>query len=175
MDATGLLKRWVALGACLGLLGACQLPGATAAPSDGAVPIPTAQLSDLDRCMLDAGFRISEVHPGYSGSGTWYSWEAGPDVQNPIQALSECRSKYAPPHREKTVDELRVVYHRWVGEYGCLIGLGYRPAEPPSFETFVQTWKTGPWMPIDGINTNIWSNDQYQEAKQKCGLEMFDR
>ncbi len=174
MDITAFLRRAIPLGLCLGVLVGCQPSGATGSPSEAAVPIPTSELSDLDRCMLQAGFHISEVHPGYSGSGTWYSWEAGPDVQNPAQAMVDCRSRYAPYH-EKTVDELRVVYDRWVGEYQCLIGLGYRPAEPPSFETFVQTWKTGPWMPIDGINTNSWSGAQYEEAKQKCGLEMFDR
>jgi hypothetical protein len=88
----------------------------------------------------------------------------------------ECQ-KLAPPDVPKTEAELRVVYDRWIAERECLIGLGYTPASPPSFEKFVSDWRspTGPWTPIDGVDTQSWSSREYEEAKKRCTLEMYDR
>jgi hypothetical protein len=85
-----------------------------------------------------------------------------------------CREKYSPYH-EKTTGELRVIYDRWVAERDCLTELGYRPAEPPSFEKFVSDWRTGPWNPLDGVDTSSWTDAQYRAAKERCTLEFFSR
>ena len=39
-------------------------------------------------------------------------------------------------------DEIRQTYNLWVGEYQCMVGLGYQPDPPPSVETFIthQAW-----------------------------------
>jgi hypothetical protein len=72
--------------------------------------------------------------------------------------------------------EIREIYDRWVGEYHCLIGLGYQPDPPPSVEKFVADWNgLGPWMPTDGIDTGHWTKAQYDEAKAKCTLESYTR
>jgi hypothetical protein len=71
-------------------------------------------------------------------------------------------------------DDIRETYYRWVDEYHCLIGLGYQPAAPPTVETFISSWKSmGVWMPIDGTDSDNWTQTQYDEAKSKCTLEMF--
>ncbi len=49
------------------------------------------------------------------------------------------------------------------------------PQEPPSVETFLQTYHTGPWMPIDGVPYSSWTDEEYRTAKVQCGLEMYDR
>ena len=152
---------------------ACTGPHGSPSSSVGVVSIPTSDLSAFQQCMLAAGFTNAGLGAPSPGAAS-DEWIAGPDVKNPMGALQDCRNGYAPYH-EKTPEEIRVVYERWVGEYQCLVSLGYRPHEPPSEETFVQTWTTGPWMPIDGISTIDWSDQQYQQAKGKCGLEMYDR
>lgn len=88
--------------------------------------------------------------------------------------MVECSEKYPQP--EKTDAEVRVIYDRWVKERECLVGLGYDPVEPPTFEKFMADWRsTGPWMPIDGIDTNAWSGADYEAAKKACTLEFFSR
>lgn len=145
-----------------------------ALPSGVGVDVPADQITAFDQCMLDAGFRVSVVHPGYQGSGTWYEWESDLGPAEVLSKGEECRAKFRP-YREKTVDELRVIYDRWVGERGCLVELGYQPVAPPSFEKFTADWKTGPWMPVDGLDIGSWSDTELLEAKARCGLEMYDR
>jgi hypothetical protein len=167
-ETMGALHRtsWVlvCIAVAIGLV-ACNGPQGSTSPSKGVVSIPTSDLSAFQQCMLTAGFTVG----GSSGE-----WIAGPDVRNAMGAMQSCRDRYAP-YVEKTTEEIRAVYERWIGEYQCLVGLGYKPAEPPTEETFVQSWTTGPWMPIDGVSTISWSDEQYGQAKQKCGLEMYDR
>ena len=76
-----------------------------------------------------------------------------------------------------TEERLRTIFRRWLDERTCLVELGYRPDPAPSFERFVSDWRSfdGPWMPIDGVNTNAWSDADYAEAKEQCTLEFFDR
>ncbi len=125
--------------------------------------------------MLDSGFRISDVHQGYPGSKPWYSWDSDYSVSEGTAKLDECQ-KLAPPARQKTDEELREIYDRWVQERACLMDLGNSPVNPPSFEKFASDWRsTGPWMPIDGVDYSSWTDAQYREAKERCGLEMFDR
>jgi hypothetical protein len=158
-------------------LGSCNAGAdqATITPTaSGGISIPTAQLTAFDQCMLDNGFHVTEVHPGYAGSKTWYTWESDASGIEDMSKMEACRAKYAPYH-EKTVEELRVVYDRWVQERKCLIGLGYQPTEPPSFEKFTADWKTGPWLPIDGLDTGSWKDAEYRRSKERCGLEMYDR
>lgn len=159
-------------------LAACNAGPAqqTAAPSVAvAVPIPTGELSASDQCMLDNGFRIIAVHEGYPGSKPWYSWESDHPGLEGMAQMQECQ-KLAPPARQKTDEELREIYGRWVQERACLVDMGYAPVTPPSFEKFASDWRsTGPWMPIDGIDYSSWTDSQYREAKERCTLEMFDR
>ncbi len=51
--------------------------------------------------------------------------------------MIECRETFSP-YKDKAVDDLRKIHD---GERDRLIDLGYRPAEPPSFERFVSDWK----------------------------------
>ena len=62
-------------------------------------------------------------------------------------------------------------------ERECLVGLGYHPVEPSTFEKFLADWRTNqpPWMPIDGIDTGVWTDADYQTAKKTCTLEFFSR
>lgn len=169
--------------AAFGLLtiGACApapslTPQASAPAPSAGISIPTGQLPPDIQCLVDHGVRLVEVKPPqFEGDAPSYVLESDLPPKESRAISVEC-DKLAPPGREKTDEELRVIYDRWVEERGCLIELGYRPDEPPSFETFVSDWRTtGPWMPIDGVDTNSWTDADYAEAKRRCTLEMFDR
>jgi hypothetical protein len=150
-------------------------------PSDGGTPsatsavsIPTGHLTAYERCMLDAGWRIAAVHSVAPGEPQTYTWIAGSSGQEAVSNSSKCQALLPSP-RMLTSAEMRETYDRWVGERECLVGLGYQPDGPPSVESFVASWSTGPWMPIDGIDTDHWTDTQFNEAKEKCTLEFFDR
>jgi hypothetical protein len=124
--------------------------------------------------MLDNGFKITQVHPGYPGEKPWYSWDSDSSAEAAAK-FQECQ-KLAPVARPKTDAELRVIYGRWIDERTCLVSLGYNPSDPPSFEKFASDWNsTGPWVPLDGVDYSDWTDSQYREAKERCGLEMYDR
>jgi hypothetical protein len=129
----------------------------------------------MDECMAAAGF---VVHPARSGSNGVYSWERlsyytregrVADRARNAAAAAACKARFAPI-RELTDAELLEIYDRWLLERACLISLGFGPKRPPPFEEFRRDWKTGPWMPIDGIPFDRITG----EAKDRCGLEMVD-
>lgn len=168
--------------AAFGLLvvGACNpLSGPTLQTSppsaSSGVSIPTGELPAWVQCAVDQGFRVARVDPPeIEGDPPRYVLEADYPAAQGMEILTACRDKHAP-YQEKSTAELRVIYDRWVAERECLIELGYQPDEPPSFEKFVSDWRIGPWMPIDGVDTNLWTDADYAEAKQRCVLEFFDR
>jgi len=180
-------RRLLASGAMIALVCtafACNASGgtpsewATSAPTTpGAVSIPTGNLDAYAQCMIANGWRLVAIRsagPGAGGPG--YEWTRDNDGKSPdeIKALlAECDG-LRPSSRPLTNAEIREIYDRWVDEYHCMVGLGYQPDPPPSFEAFLATWKTGPWMPIDGVDVDHWTQGQYDEAKAKCTLEFFD-
>ncbi len=166
---------------CLLMLAACAPevgPAATTSTpgSTTGLAIPTGKLPGRVQCMVDRGFRIAQVRPPQAD---WdqpeYVFESDLPLDQAKAVMDECRKLY--PTAQKTDAELRVIYDRWIEERRCLVELGYQPAEPPSFEQFLSDWRSprGPWMPIDGVDTGSWTGAEYEEAKAKCTLEMFDR
>lgn len=163
---------------------ACNAPGestpsvqyADTPTAPGAVPIPTGNLSAYAQCMIANGWRLVAIHsagPGAAEPG--YEWTRDNDGKSPdeIRALMEKCHALRPSPRPLTEAEIREIYDRWVGEYRCMVGLGYQPDPPPSFETFLATWMTGPWDPTFGVDIRHWTQSQYDEAKAKCGLEFL--
>ena len=147
----------------------------SAAPSTGLL-IPTGDVPAWVQCALDGGLRlVSVVPPQIAGDPPEYrfEWDHGGEG---LAIFTECTDKYPTPDKPKTDAEVRVIFDRWVKERECLVGLGYHPVEPPTFEKFLADWNsTGPWMPIDGIDTNAWSGADYEAAKKACMLEFFSR
>jgi hypothetical protein len=168
----------LALGLLL-MVGCSGAPTSTPLATDlGASPgvsIPAEDLPPDTRCLVDHGFRLVAVlPPEIEGDAPGYKLESDLPPNQASAIIDECQ-KLAPEVRE-TDAELRVIYDRWVDERDCLIKLGYHPAPPPSFEKFAADWRsTGPWMPIDGIDTGSWSDAEYRAAKDRCTLEFFSR
>ena len=173
-------RAWACLAVAALAYGCGQPLGTSAVPSSpaatNAVPIPVGQLPPDTQCMIDHGWKLIEVRPPeVPGDPPSYKLESDlpPGQQQAI--IDECQ-KLASPPPEKTDQELRTIYDRWVTERECLVGLGYHPTEPPTFEKFAADWRSsGPWMPIDGVDTGSWTDAAYQAAKGACTLEMFHR
>lgn len=162
---------------------ATSTPSLAASPSVAMVvmgpgiEVADSDLRPVDRCIHDAGFVATEVHGASTGTNerygyTWnvplyFTWTMpGTGTSAQMTAMSACRDRYAP-YQSKSDAEIRVVYDRWVLERRCLIDLGYKPREAPSFEVFLGSWTTGPWTPVDGIgNPSL-------EAMDTCGLEVL--
>jgi hypothetical protein len=172
------LRRSLAGAAAVLLVCAAGSCGGTPA-SSGQVFIPTGDLSAYDQCMLDAGFEIVGVHSTGPGEAPEYDFRLTTTGLDPdeVQARIHQCEVLQPSHPPLTEAEIRQTYDRWVGEYHCMMGLGYQPDPPPSFETFLASYDAGnhksPWMPTDGIDTAHWTQAQYDEAKAKCSLEFF--
>ena len=148
--------------------------GTQPSSSPAAIEIPTG--NPVVQCAVEHGLRIVHVEPPeLEGDSPSYEFSSDLPIDQAMTILTECRKKFGQPHKERTLEELRVIFDRWVQERACLVRLGYRPVEPPSFETFAATWKSGPWMPTDGVDTGAWSDTDYREAKIRCSLEMFYR
>jgi len=156
--------------------GTISSPSATGPVSSLGLSIPTEELPPDIQCYVDHGFSLVKVmDPTFEGDRPGYQLSTDLPASQTDAIRDECE-KLAPPNVPKADDELRVIYDRWVDERDCLIELGYRPALPPSFEKFATDWRsTGPWMPIDGVDTGAWSDAQYREAKDRCKLEFFSR
>jgi len=154
---------------------AASPPARPPVTSRDGIEVPTEAIKPYIQCLLDAGEYIAEVHqPPVPGATPFFVLGITTDEETAFARAHACREKYAP-FREKTEAEVREIYARWVDERECLIRLGYQPQEPPSEETFVEQWKTGPWMPIDGTDYTHWGDEEFRTAKIECGLEMYDR
>ena len=117
---------------------------------------------------------VEVLPPEVPGDAPGYKLKSDLPASESAKFITECR-KLAPDPPKPTVEQLRVIYDRWVAERDCLQGLGYTPDQPSSFEKFVSDYQTGPWMPIDGVDTSRWTDAEYRRAKEECTLEMFTR
>jgi hypothetical protein len=154
----------------------CGVPESSMVAVGPGIEVPAEELRPVDKCMYDAGFRATEIHRGRSGSNGAYSWDVpttfGWEATGEgatMAAMSACGNQFGS-RGEKTIEEVREIYDRWVLERECLIGLGFQPASPPPFGDFVGQWRTGPWMPVDGVPYTALGD----AAKEQCGLEMLD-
>lgn len=168
------LKQAIASGSrCLAMLVVAGCAGGSAAGSPSSAV--GGELTAFDQCMLDAGFKTGVYHEdGGAGYPGWYEWSTDHSPQEASRLSNECRARFRP-YREKTPAELREIYDRWISERECLVRLGWKPVAPPTFEKFLEQWRTGPWMPVDGVDTGSWTYIEFREAKDACALEFFDR
>lgn len=172
VPATFLLASTLAIA----ILAGCGVPANSMVAVGPGIEVPAQELRPVDKCMLDAGFRATEIYPGRSGSNGAYSWDVPTTFAwvavgegATMMAMSACGNRFGS-RGEKTVDELREIYDRWVLERECLIELGIQPKGPPPFEDFIGQWRTGPWMPVDGVPLSAFGD----VVKARCGLEMLN-
>jgi hypothetical protein len=155
------------------LLGACAgegRDGATDAEQEGVV-LPESTYPPDIQCLVEQGWTIVES----GGDGAHALRAPGAVSAEEREGIQRECGSLRPEPVEQTEAEVRQVYERWLAEADCLRGLGYSPDPAPPFEVFLADWRgSGPWFPIDGIDTGAWTFEQYEEAKESCVLEAFE-
>jgi hypothetical protein len=75
----------------------------------------------------------------------------------------------APPSPEPITDaEIRERYDFLLEARSCLMELGYRISDPPSLETFTETYSAGPWSPFNDLASQTASQEEWLEANEAC-------
>lgn len=140
MNRSRVRKRTVSTLALLllaSILTACS--PTEAAPTPAGADLPDSPLAEQTiRCMEDQGFEASlEWDGGISGPAKVSADESG-QWGTAIQACAE-ESGYG--NLQALTDEQVIeLYAQEVAEYECLRDAGYSPAEPPSQQTYVDTF-----------------------------------
>lgn len=139
------------------LLTACggQTDPSPSVPPDSGVVFSgtrTEYQRTIFECVQDAGW---DVRLEGSTDGTGLSMIVdGLDTQEQIIAfntkLDECKAQLPPIPEPQTEDEIREFYDNRVAQHGCLVQAGFAPTEPPSFQTFLETYRAGTldWEPV---------------------------
>lgn len=110
--------------------------------------------------------RLASGAPGYG-------FTSGLPPERVTQIMEAC-GQLSPYRRQQTDADLRIVYDRYLQERVCLVGLGYTPDDPPTFETFLSGWRSGrAWFPIDGIPDSLMIGSAFAQAKEQCTLEFL--
>lgn len=157
---------------------ACRAPATSSdstslsqAPIVGGEPVPR-----YVQCMVDRGFQVTGRSGVVSDTDGGYEFVSDLPTQDALRIIDECRQlePERPPLRD---EEIRETYEDWSRQRECLLNLGYQPEEPPSFDTFLEDWRSphGPWMPIDGIQYWLWTDEEYENAKSHCRLDFYER
>lgn len=155
------------------LLGACTGDGVerTTGDDQGGVVLPESTYPPDIRCLVERGWTVVESEGG--GAHTLRA-PGGLSAEDRAGIERDC-GELRPEPVEQSEAEVRQVYERWLEEADCLRDLGYSPEPAPPFEVFLADWRgSGPWFPIDGIDTGAWTSEQYEEAKERCVLEAFE-
>lgn len=146
-------------------------PGAAVASG---IPIPAGGWPPYIQCMVDRGMVVVRKDDSRLASGApGYGMTSDLPSDKVAQIMDEC-GQLSPYRKPQTDADLRVVYDRYRQERDCLVGLGYTPDDPPTFETFVSGWRSGhTWFPIDGIPDALMLGGAFSQAKAKCTLEFL--
>ncbi|HEV8546689.1 MAG TPA: hypothetical protein VGQ64_10380 [Candidatus Limnocylindrales bacterium] len=145
-------------------------------PASPPVAPPPTMRPDI-ACEIEHGMRLVEVQPPrFEGDVPHYRVERNAGMSPQEEAAIEFECIGLLPERAPPTDaEVTAVYNRWLEEHACLVRLGYKPDDPPVLERFLVEYKTGPWTPVDGVDTRRWTTDEFRLAKASCILEMIDQ
>jgi hypothetical protein len=157
------------------IVAACGSATPDVPTSPPVIPPPTLR-PDI-ACEIEHGMRLVQIQPPrFEGDVTHYRVERNAGMSPQEEAAIEFECIGLLPERDPPTDaEVTAVYNRWLEEHACLVRLGYRPDDPPVLERFLVEYRTGPWTPIDGVDTRRWSTDEFRFAKATCILEMIDQ
>jgi hypothetical protein len=149
------------------LLVACSTTPVSSSPSQ-ALPVVTTDedfLEAVSRCLRDAGWKAEVGEDGDSMSVD----VSGEQREAFIKAQSECEAAVGKPGPPAVLgeSEIRDRYAFLLEARQCLLDLGYAISEPPSVDTFIESWATGPWSPYLEV-ADMTTQQEWQEANDKC-------
>jgi hypothetical protein len=87
-----------------------------------------------------------------------------------MAARGECEAEIGslPPAPPLDEEQIRQRYEFLLGARQCLIDLGYPISDPPTVETFIETYATGPWSPFNDLADQTTSEHEWLEANERC-------
>jgi hypothetical protein len=149
------------------LLVACSTTAVSSSPSQ-ALPVVTTDedfLEAVSRCLRAAGWKAEVGDDGDSMSVD----VSGEQREAFIKAQSECEAQVGKPAPPAALgeSEIRDRYAFLIEARKCLLDLGYAISEPPSVDTFIESWATGPWSPYLEV-ADMTTQQEWQEANDKC-------
>lgn len=107
----------------------------------------TEVTADIARCMNDQGLAVR-------ASGNSLSFERVPQEQldRAEDVASACEAGLQLPQpRELTRDEFELRYERQLAVAECLDTIGLPTSEPPSLDTWISDYATGPWHAYEAL------------------------
>jgi len=102
------------------------------------------------QCLQDQGFPVMLIPPGDG-----ISFQSVPQSQNElaVQYFEACRAGLGiPDYEPASPEQIEMVYWYYIALRDCLIDEGYTVSEPPSLDTFVESWASGPWSPYENVS-----------------------
>jgi hypothetical protein len=123
----------------------------------------------LATCMNEAGFPDVTV----SADGGVMSGEVSAEQSEAYDvAFYVCQTQYPldPKYNEPlTDDQLSLLYEYYTGELSeCLHGLGYTFSDPPSKQSFIDSYTTAPWGPWYESVQQVTSDAEYDTLVRTC-------
>lgn len=143
------------------------LTACTATPdSTGPEPAPVDALTATIRCMEERGFEATaDAYGGFS------SPEMGPE-QSALwrEAAEECKAETGWGVENYDDEQLAELYALEVEQFDCLVDLGYTPQEPPSLQSYIESWGGGsepPYQPFASVIAGLKAEEQ-QRILEEC-------
>lgn len=155
------------------LPGACMLAAAVfftagcAAQSNQEVAPDTRidLLTATIRCMEEQGFEAEA-----DGSGGFSGPEMSAELSDQWRAVAEeCAAKTGWGVEEYDDEQLAELYTLEVDQYECLIELGYAPSEPPSLQSYIDSWSSrtdSPYQPFGSVIVGLTPEEQATMLKE---------
>jgi hypothetical protein len=150
------------------LLTGCGIPNAaspTASSSGAALPGESSlskTMQAVKECMEDAGLVVYD-----DGMGGLYSEGDLTAAQGELWSSENLRcSDELGLNDPFTEEELRELYALEVKNHQCLLDNGFESPEPPSEQTYVDSWSSGV-KPYDSTDI-VFTNGTFQSASKVC-------
>lgn len=97
-----------------------------------------------------------------------FSFSDVPEEQQEVlsQALTDCQTKFpAPP---MNASNLTVLYEAEIAQRDCLVGLGYEMPEPPTLDTYIDSYGSDAWFAISDTNPETMTPAVYADVLRQC-------
>lgn len=151
------------------LLAGCGSPDSAPTPATSSAGADAPGGSSLSKtmqavkeCMEDAGIVVYD-----DGAGGLYGDSNLTAEQSSLWISENNRcSEEAGLDDPFTDEELRELYALEVENYRCLLDNGFESAEPPSEQTYIDSWRSGV-KPYDSTDV-VFSNGAFQSATKVC-------
>ncbi len=131
-----------------------------AGPSEEYLPLIAA-------CLREAGWN-AEINQADGGLVIASLTSAQRPAFTAARSACEQRIGTPPPPQPATAEQIHQRYLFLVQARQCLMALGYTISEPPTEETFADSYATGPWSPFNEVADQATTQQAWNEANDKC-------